>query len=185
MDASVEVCVDAGVFEGNGVSVGGSKWAAAAACARVSAKAAASRAGSSRWQWQSLRPERAEWLWAARPGDCRRLPTARRGRSRRCARRYECPSPRLSKSGSASPLVRLRRIRKVGRGEKATSPPTPLHCVARGEKQSDKNLLIRWRVLATNRFASDDTDFSSTPAISDGQLFVRSNKALYCVSETK
>ena len=43
----------------------------------------------------------------------------------------------------------------------------------------------KFKILATNRFASDNTDFSATPAISDGQFFVRSNKALYCVSETK
>lgn len=37
--------------------------------------------------------------------------------------------------------------------------------------------------LAQNQFASDDSDFSGTPAISDGELFLRSGKFLYCVSE--
>lgn len=41
-----------------------------------------------------------------------------------------------------------------------------------------------FKLLAQNRFASDDGDFSSTPAISDGQLFIRSSKCLYCVAET-
>lgn len=36
--------------------------------------------------------------------------------------------------------------------------------------------------LATNRLASDSEDFSATPAISNGQIFFRSNKHLYCVS---
>ncbi|MFV0442972.1 MAG: PQQ-binding-like beta-propeller repeat protein [Planctomycetaceae bacterium] len=36
--------------------------------------------------------------------------------------------------------------------------------------------------LATNRFASDHSEFSATPAVSDGQLFIRSNKFLYCVA---
>ncbi len=35
--------------------------------------------------------------------------------------------------------------------------------------------------LAHNRFASDDSDFNASPAISDGRLFLRSNRFLYCV----
>ncbi len=40
-----------------------------------------------------------------------------------------------------------------------------------------------FKLLGENRFASDGGDFSSTPAISDGQLFIRSTKYLYCVAE--
>jgi outer membrane protein assembly factor BamB len=36
--------------------------------------------------------------------------------------------------------------------------------------------------LAVNRFAGDDGDFSATPAISDGQIFIRSSNKLYCVA---
>ena len=36
--------------------------------------------------------------------------------------------------------------------------------------------------LATNRLTSETEDFSATPAISDGQIFFRSSKHLYCVS---
>jgi|LakMenEpi03Aug12_release.lakeMendotaPanAssembly.Ray.scaffolds.fasta_scaffold00309_26 hypothetical protein len=36
--------------------------------------------------------------------------------------------------------------------------------------------------LAVNRVTSDTEDFSATPAISKGELFVRSNKHLYCIS---
>ncbi len=39
-----------------------------------------------------------------------------------------------------------------------------------------------FKLLAQNRFASDGGDFSSTPAVSDGELFVRSSKYLYCVA---
>jgi outer membrane protein assembly factor BamB len=39
--------------------------------------------------------------------------------------------------------------------------------------------------LATNKFASDNGDYSATPAISDGQLFIRSSRNVYCVAETK
>jgi outer membrane protein assembly factor BamB len=38
-----------------------------------------------------------------------------------------------------------------------------------------------FKQLATNRFASDDSDYSATPAIVDGQIFLRSNDKLYCV----
>jgi outer membrane protein assembly factor BamB len=40
-----------------------------------------------------------------------------------------------------------------------------------------------FKLLAKNRFESDESGFNSTPAISDGQLFIRSNKNLYCVSD--
>ena len=36
--------------------------------------------------------------------------------------------------------------------------------------------------LATNRLTTESEDFSATPAISNGQIFFRSNKHLYCVS---
>ncbi len=37
--------------------------------------------------------------------------------------------------------------------------------------------------LAANRMTSETEDFSSSPAISDGQIFIRSSKHLYCISE--
>ena len=36
--------------------------------------------------------------------------------------------------------------------------------------------------VATNKFGSDEADFSATPAISDGEIFIRSSKKLYCVA---
>lgn len=36
--------------------------------------------------------------------------------------------------------------------------------------------------LAVHRFASDDSQFNATPALVDGELFLRSDKYLYCVS---
>ena len=41
-----------------------------------------------------------------------------------------------------------------------------------------------FKLLGQNRFAADGGDFSSTPAISDGQLFIRSSKYLYCVADS-
>ena len=42
-----------------------------------------------------------------------------------------------------------------------------------------------FEIIARNRFASDDGDFSATPAISNGEIFIRSSKFLYCVSAQK
>ena len=38
--------------------------------------------------------------------------------------------------------------------------------------------------LATNRVTDEAEDFSATPAISGGALFIRSSKRLYCIAET-
>jgi outer membrane protein assembly factor BamB len=40
-----------------------------------------------------------------------------------------------------------------------------------------------FKLRGQNHFASDHGDFSATPAVSDGQLFIRSSKYLYCVAE--
>jgi len=42
-----------------------------------------------------------------------------------------------------------------------------------------------FKQLAQNSFDADSGDFSATPAASDGQLFIRSSKFLYCVEASK
>ena len=37
--------------------------------------------------------------------------------------------------------------------------------------------------IAQNQFPSDETFFNATPAICDGELFLRSNKYLYCIAD--
>jgi outer membrane protein assembly factor BamB len=39
-----------------------------------------------------------------------------------------------------------------------------------------------FKLLSQNRFAPDGGDFSATPAVSDGELFIRSSKYLYCIA---
>ena len=39
-----------------------------------------------------------------------------------------------------------------------------------------------YELLAQNRFTTDESDFNATPAIVADELFVRSNRYLYCVS---
>lgn len=40
-----------------------------------------------------------------------------------------------------------------------------------------------YQVLAQNKFDSDESDFNATPAISNEQMFLRSDRFLYCVAE--
>jgi len=42
-----------------------------------------------------------------------------------------------------------------------------------------------YAVLACNRFAGDESDFSGTPAIADGRLYLRSGRFLYCVGTAR
>jgi hypothetical protein len=37
--------------------------------------------------------------------------------------------------------------------------------------------------IGSNRFASDESDFNASPAISDGAIFLRSNRFVYCIAE--
>ena len=41
----------------------------------------------------------------------------------------------------------------------------------------------KYELIATNKFTSDDSEFNGTPAISGGQMFVRSNKYLYSIGK--
>jgi len=43
----------------------------------------------------------------------------------------------------------------------------------------------KYQQIAHNSFAADKTDFNGTPAISEGQMFLRSNTHLYCVQAGK
>jgi outer membrane protein assembly factor BamB len=38
-------------------------------------------------------------------------------------------------------------------------------------------------LLSTNRVTADPESFGGTPAISNGKIFLRSNKHLYCISK--
>lgn len=72
-------------------------------------------------------------------------------------------------SDYSSPVLGDGKIYYVTRGGE-------IHVIKAGEK---------FEQLATNRLTADAEDFSSTPAISNGQIFFRSNKNLYCVSMNK
>ena len=41
----------------------------------------------------------------------------------------------------------------------------------------------KFEQLATNRVTDEAEDFSASPAISDGAIYIRSSKHLYCIAE--
>ena len=38
-----------------------------------------------------------------------------------------------------------------------------------------------FKVIAVNRLEGDESDFNATPALSDGRIYLRSNRSLYCI----
>jgi outer membrane protein assembly factor BamB len=42
----------------------------------------------------------------------------------------------------------------------------------------------QFKLLAQDKISGDDTDFNATPAISGRQLFLRSNRFLYCIGSS-
>lgn len=56
------------------------------------------------------------------------------------------------------------------------------HVSRRGEVLVIK-LGPKFEIISRNKIEGDTTDHSATPAISNGQLFLRSAKTLYCIGE--
>lgn len=75
-----------------------------------------------------------------------------------------------------------------GRGSDYSSPVLgdgKIYYVTRGGEIHVIKPTDKFEKLATNRVTAEPEDFSATPAISNGQIFFRSNKHLYCVSLRK
>ena len=69
------------------------------------------------------------------------------------------------------------RLRLAGSRQGSEFSSSPV-----GTERSSSPASPSFKLLAQNRFGGDDTDFNATPAVSDGELFLRSNHNLYCVS---
>ncbi len=103
------------------------------------------------------------------------------------ARKYQS---RLE-GGSAPPESENREGGRRGRrgpggGQDYSSPVVAdgkLYYVCRNGDMFVLALGDNFKQLAVNRFAADNGDFSATPAIADGELFIRSTKNLYCVAD--
>ncbi len=81
-----------------------------------------------------------------------------------------------------------RRGRGRGRGSDYSSPVVAdgkLYYVTRAGECYVLELGDKAKQLAVNRFGPDSGEFSASPAISDGELFVRSSKFLFCVADDK
>jgi hypothetical protein len=58
-----------------------------------------------------------------------------------------------------------------------------LYYVFRSGEAVVVELGTEFKQVATNRLDAQGADFSATPAISNGELFIRSSKYLYCIGE--
>jgi outer membrane protein assembly factor BamB len=73
-----------------------------------------------------------------------------------------------------------------GGGQDYSSPvvaDNKMYYIARNGEAHVIKLGDKFEQLATNRVTEDTEDFSATPAISDGALYIRSSKYLYCIAE--
>lgn len=72
-----------------------------------------------------------------------------------------------------------------GGGQDYSSPVAAdgkLFYVTRGGEMYVVALGSEFKQLAVNRFEGDDGDFSASPAIADGEIYIRSTKFLYCIA---
>lgn len=75
-----------------------------------------------------------------------------------------------------------------GGGQDYSSPilvDGKLYYVARNGTTYVVEASPKFKQLAANRLTNDREDFSATPAVSKGELFIRSSKHLYCIAEEK
>ncbi len=96
-----------------------------------------------------------------------------------------CLEAKTGKLVSKEPLP---GITSTGRGGKPVyaSPVLAgkqLYAVTRRKGAFVLNAAPQMTVVAQNSFAGDDSDFNATPAVSGNQLFLRSNKFIYCLRE--
>ena len=91
-----------------------------------------------------------------------------------------------AKTGQIVTKEPLPGITSTGRGGKpvyasAVLAGSHLYAVTRRKGTFVLNAGPQMAVIAQNSFAGDDSEFNATPAIGGNQLFLRSNKFLYCV----
>jgi outer membrane protein assembly factor BamB len=92
-----------------------------------------------------------------------------------------------AKSGSVVYKERVPGASATGRGGKPFYASTVmaggnLYAVSRRNGLFVIAAKPEFALVAQNKFAGDDTDFNATPALGDKELFLRSNRFLYCVA---
>jgi outer membrane protein assembly factor BamB len=91
-----------------------------------------------------------------------------------------------AKTGGMIYKERLPGASATGRGGKPfySSPVLAngaLYAVSRQNGTFVLDAKPEFKVVGQNKLTGDDSQFNATPAIADGQLFLRSNRALYCI----
>jgi outer membrane protein assembly factor BamB len=91
-----------------------------------------------------------------------------------------------AKTGNVIYKERLPGASATGRGGKPfyASPVLAngaLYAVSRQNGTFVLEAKPEFKVIAQNKLEIDNSQFNATPAIADGQLFLRSNRALYCI----
>ena len=80
------------------------------------------------------------------------------------------------------------RSSRGGRGGQDYSSPVAadgkLYYVTRGGEMYVLALGSEFKQLAVNRFEGDEGEYSASPAIADGEVYIRSTKYLYCIAES-
>jgi outer membrane protein assembly factor BamB len=92
-----------------------------------------------------------------------------------------------AKTGKVVYKEPLPGITSAGRGGKPVYAATllvngNLYAVTRRKGTFALKAATQFAVIAQNNFTGDDSDFNATPAISGNQIFLRSNRYLYCVT---
>ena len=91
-----------------------------------------------------------------------------------------------AKTGNAIYKERLPGASATGRGGKpfyasAVSADGLVYAVSRQNGTFVFEAKPEFKLVGQNRISGDDSQFNATPAIADRQLFLRSNRALYCI----
>ena len=95
-----------------------------------------------------------------------------------------------AKTGKVVYKERLPGASSTGRGGKPfyASPVLAnghLYAVSRRNGTLVIEAKPEFKLVAENKLAGDDSDFNATPAIAGRQLFLRSNRNLYCIESVQ
>lgn len=96
---------------------------------------------------------------------------------------------RLQSNRSSDDDDRGGRGRRGGRGGQDYSSPILADGKIYYARRSGEVYVVKvgdeFEQLAVNRFDSSEGDYHATPAVSDGELFIRSSRTIYCVAKDK
>lgn len=90
-----------------------------------------------------------------------------------------------AKTGSAIYKERVPGASATGRGKPFYASPVLANGLVYAVSRQNGTFVFEakpeFKLVAQNRLAGDDSQYNATPAIAGGQLFLRSNRSLYCI----